>query len=301
MKVKGTGSVESLFDSWPSDGLDEKDSLRVAVNGVQQTLQQNLCEANKDLQDCKVVAILDPTRRQLGGRSRNLPQSPPIVTNWTISFIIQCTGTCDDEVAQAQAAAEAIAALRTQFNSLSNDEYRAGYLAALALLPSAPSGAETYWSNVSFGLQPQGDSISGEVAVDPTLPFDLPVIEAAGYTLVGQGYSLDAVGSYYCFFGHDYRVVSTPEQCATVCQGQPASTCYADANLIFRGFLFRYDKFLTCFCEFDCDHTSTTIPASCDSFYDTEYWQTDTSDNVDGSGPMAGSDFDNPDIYAFSN
>ena len=74
--------------------------------------------------------------------------------------------------------------------------------------------------------------------VDPTLPFNLEEIEAAGYTFVGQGYAIDAVGGYYCIFGWGSTVVSTPEQCATECQGQ--SACYGDAGLTFRGFDFDF-------------------------------------------------------------
>ncbi len=294
MKVEATGSEETTFDTWPSAGLTEREYLQVAVDGVQQTLQKNLC---KDLQNCKVFATLDPTRRQLDerGHGRSL-QSTSIQTDWTISFTLQCTGACDDEVAQAQAAAEAIAALKVQYNSLSSAEYREGYLAALALLPSEPAeGAETYWNTVTFDVQ-QG-VISGGAVVDPTLPFNLPEIEAAGYTLVGQGFATDIVGSYYCYFGWRNTTVSTPELCATECQGQ--SACYGDASLIFRGFDFEFTSGITCFCNFDCDHTTTTIPATCDSFTEKSQWQTDTSDNIDARGPVAGSDQDDLSIYTF--
>lgn len=301
MKVEATGSEETTFDTWPSAGLTERESLQVAVKGVQQTLQKNLCGANKDLQDCTVATTLGTKRRQLDERGRSL-QSTSIQTDWTISFTLQCTGACDDELAQAQAAAEAIAALNVQYdslNSLSNDEYREGYLAALALLPSEPAdGAETYWSTVTFDVQ-QG-VISGGAVVDPTLPFNLPEIEAAGYTLVGQGFGIDDAGSYYCYFGWRNTTVSTPEQCATECQGQ--STCYGDASLIFRGFDFGYASSATsrtCFCNFDCDHTSTTIPSTCDSFTVTDEWETCTGDNIDGSGPIAESDQEDPNMYAF--
>ena len=108
VKVKATDTVETTFDTWPSTGLTETESERVAVNGVRLTLQKKLCDENEDIQDpeCLVTAIVRRTRRrQLDERGRSLQEV--ILTDWTITFSIQCTGTCDTEAAQAQAAAAA--------------------------------------------------------------------------------------------------------------------------------------------------------------------------------------------------